>query len=111
MQLAGVSAFTIPLMLLRELASTSESEAKVEESSLFNANATTKGQEMGMVSYIDEELKFREAFRSDGGIGQSRTGQVRVTILCTRTAARGNADIVMARPSTSSAISSTRPKR
>ena len=89
MKLAGVSAFTVPLDLLRKLASTDELETKLEEQSLFNAASTAKGQDTGTVNYVDDELKFREAFRSDGGVGQSRTGQVSAGVLLVFLIGRG----------------------
>ncbi|KAL9125935.1 MAG: hypothetical protein Q9217_004930 [Psora testacea] len=78
MRLAGSSSMTIAPALLRELSGTNEAEAEVASRSLFKKGAKAQEQVTERVSFIDDEIKYREAFvKSDSGKGEGKTAQVR----------------------------------
>ncbi|KAF7502160.1 hypothetical protein GJ744_006874 [Endocarpon pusillum] len=83
LQLAGVAAFTIPPELLRELATSHESEQKLADLSLFQTPQIKNAQrENNLQSFVDDEAKFRIAFtRRDDGKGQMKTIQA-INIFC-----------------------------
>ncbi|KAH8163068.1 hypothetical protein CIB48_g5180 [Xylaria polymorpha] len=79
--LSGVEAITIPVNVLKTLATTEADEETLKKKSLFNA---TEYQTLYLekVSFIDDEDKYRKAFgKRDNGKGQERTTQA-IEIFC-----------------------------
>lgn len=80
--LSGVEAITIPVNVLKTLATTEADEETLKKKSLFNA---TEYQTLYLekVSFIDDEDKYRKAFgKRDNGKGQERTTQVCLLLIC-----------------------------
>ena len=77
-QLAGVDSMTIAPELLRTLSETHEAEISVTNSSIFEGEKKVSGQKIEVHSFVNEEVKYREAFaKRNGGKGEWKTQEVR----------------------------------
>ena len=76
MRLAGAQMMTIAPALLQELSETQAPDVEIEEKSIFNKPIKQQEGLSKPLPYIDDEVRWRNAFaRSDGGKGSIKTRQ------------------------------------
>lgn len=78
-RLCGVDSMTVAPDLLRLLSKTEEPKVDVMKSSIFEKQTKAMGQEIEVISFVDDEIRYREAFaRSYDGKGAWKTKEVRL---------------------------------